>query len=69
MLPRSFVKLCSLVVLTGINLNILVALWQYYKDIGPNVAFELGKYSKKNVYKAVRLTAWVDPSPEGVRKM
>ena len=33
----------------------------------------LGKYSKKkNVYKAVRLTAWVDPpspSPEAVRKM
>ena len=29
----------------------------------------LGKYSKKNVYKAVRLTAWVDPpSPEAVRK-
>ena len=29
-------------------------------------------FKKKNVYKAVRLTAWVDPpspSPEAVRKM
>ena len=35
-----------------------------------NLSTLLGKGSKKNSYKAVRLTAWVDPpSPEAVRKM
>ena len=34
--------------------------------------FSKGSIQKKNVYKAVRLTAWVDPpspSPEAVRKI
>ena len=39
----------------------IVINWKYL--------FSLREVLKKNAYKAVRLTAWVDPSPEAVRKM
>ena len=57
------------------GLFLWLVVWVWYKmqrapDGVDNVAVCVREVLKKNAYKAVRLTAWVDPpSPEAVRNM